>query len=218
MRSINSAKKTAKKVIDICKQLHNKNLLAACDGNVSIKTHTRNILITPTGVHKAYLKISELAIMTENGKILKGSPSSERLMHLEVYRSCPKAKAIIHAHPPIATAWSIIKSKELPSDCISETILAVGKIPIAPYARPGTEQMGICIRSYLPIHRVIILARHGALCWGESLEEAYMGVERLEHAAKILWIASTLGNLTSLPKKEIQALMKIRSKMGEKIL
>src|SRR5581483_2454180 len=124
-----------------------------------------------------------------------------RLMHLEVYRSCPKAKAVVHAHPPTAIAWTIAhpEMKMLPSDCMSELILAVGDLPVVPYARPGTLNMGEVLRPYLPGSRVMILARHGALSWGEDLDEAYNGMERLEHTALILKSAWELGGLTALP-------------------
>ncbi|MCB0414201.1 MAG: class II aldolase/adducin family protein [Bdellovibrionales bacterium] len=211
-----------KELIQFCKRLHSLGFLAAGDGNLSFRLDDENILITPKGVPKAFIDEKDLAILTLSGEVKSGSPSSERLMHLEVYRNCPKAKAVFHAHPPLSVAWSIAfpEQTEVPNYYLSELILAVGAIPIAPYARPGTQQMGDHIKSLLPDHRVMILSQHGALTWGESLLEAYMGMERLEHTVKILKMAKDLNpNLgAGLPESEIQYLKEIREQLGEKTL
>lgn len=210
----------ASHIIDIAKRLNQKNFLASADGNISFRLSDGTILITPSGRNKAFIHEDELAIVTLDNKILKGTPSGERLMHLEVYNRCPKARAIVHAHPPYAIAWSIAHPEltELPKECLSELILATGGVPIAPYARPGTQDMGSVLAPYLPQHRVMILSRHGALAWGEDLDEAYNGMERLEHTALILSIAKSLGGLTQLPDSEVTALLKMRQHIGERIL
>lgn len=210
----------AQKIVDICQRLHGKNMLAAADGNVSYRVSDEQIYITPTGINKAFMKISDIATIDIRNRVLSGKPSGERLMHLEVYKQCPKAKCVVHAHPPHAIAWSVARPelRELPSDCLSEVILAVGKIPIVNYARPGTEDMGENLRPFLPQYRTMILSRHGAISWGETLNEAYNGMERLEHSAQILQIAHTLGTLTTLPEREIAALKEMRTKIGDRTL
>lgn len=132
-------------------------MLAAADGNISVKVSDDCILITPSGISKAYMGIDDIAVITIDNQIISGNPSSERLMHLEVYKKCSdeksdqklKAQVVIHAHPPTAIAWSIAKPelKKLPSDCLSEVILATGDIPFVPYARPGSIEMGKSIKS-----------------------------------------------------------------------
>lgn len=208
------------KIVSICRKLNQKNYLASADGNVSYRISDRQILITPSGVNKSEMEPSQIALMTSQNQILEGMPSSERLMHLEIFKRCPKAKAVVHAHPPIAIAWTIAQPnlRELPAECMSELILAVGRIPIIPYARPGTAEMGEALASYLPQHRVMILARHGALSWGEDLDEAYNGMERLEHSAQILKAALELGGLSSLPTEEVTILREMRKKLGERTL
>lgn len=207
-------------IVEICRRLNAKNLLASADGNVSFRLSDEEILITPTGVNKAYIRPEDMAVITLDNRVLRGKPSGERLMHLEVYRCCPAARAIVHAHPPTAIAWTIARPemKELPGDGMSELILAMGRVPVAPYARPGTETMGEVLRPFLPSSRVIILARHGALSWGEDLEEAYNGMERLEHVAGILKSAVQLGGLSSLPPVEVEALWALRRQLGERTL
>ena len=141
-------------------------------------------------------------------------------MHLEVYRQCSKAKCIVHAHPPTAIGWSIAypELKELPHEALGEVILAAGRIPIIPYARPSTTEMGTNLRAELPGCRIMILARHGGLAWGEDLSEAYNGMERLEHAAQILMNAHLLGGITNLPAAEVEALQAMREKASGRTL
>lgn len=211
---------TAKEIVGVCRALNARNFLAAADGNVSVRLSDREILITPAGQNKSRTKPSDMAVITLEGEIVSGTPSSERLMHLEVFRKCPKAKAVVHAHPPTAIAWTIARPElaELPAECMSELILALGRIPVVPYTRPGTREMGTNLHPFLPSCRAMILARHGALSWGESLEEAYNGMERIEHSALILKLAHELGGLTSLPEHEVKALRELRLQLGERIL
>ena len=171
-----------KAIVEACRRLHARNLLAAADGNISYRFPFNRIAITPTGVNKMNLRVEDMASMQLNGLVIKGKPSSERLMHLAVYRACPDAMCVVHAHPPTAIAWSLARPELtfLPDEALPEVILAAGRIPIVPYARPGTADMGEALASYLPQYRLMILARHGALCWGETIEDAYNGIERLE--------------------------------------
>lgn len=205
---------------EVGRRLHGRNLLAAGDGNISIRMGDGRIAMTPAGAAKAWLTPSDMSFLHGDGTVLSGNPSSERLMHLAVYQVCPEAQCVIHAHPPTAIAWTVARPElhELPADAIPEVILAAGRIPVVPYARPGTLALGEGVRPYLPQHRLLLLSRHGALCWGESLEEAYKGMERLEHVAQILKAAVELGGIASLPETEVLALRAVRERIGPRIL
>ncbi len=213
-------KVTADHILEICKRLHSRNMLAAADGNISVRLNNNQIMITPSGIAKAFMSADAMAIMDLDGNSIQGQPSSEKLMHLEVFKNCPKAVCVVHAHPVTATAWSIAQPdlKQLPAEALSEVILATGGIPIAPYARPGTVDMGSVLKEYLPHHRALILSRHGALTWGESIEEAYRGMERIEHSAQVLMAAHLMGGVTKLSPEEIQHLHEMRKKIGEVLL
>jgi L-fuculose-phosphate aldolase len=189
------AQEAADAICDACRSLHARNLLAAADGNVSVRLRDGGVLITP-------------------------EPSTERHMHLTIYDRCPNARAVVHAHPPTAIAWSVAHPDRtaLPSDVLPEVILAAGTIPIAPYARPGTAALGEGLAALLPDHRIVILQRHGAVAWGESLDEAYYGMERVEHVAQILKAAHELGGLHSLPAEDVRALIDARRKIGPRTL
>jgi len=194
-------------------------MLAAADGNISCRVED-GVLITPSGVSKGFITAKDICLVSLDNQILFGQPSSERLMHLQVFNSCPEAQAVVHAHPPHAIAWSVAHPEmtELPGNCLSEVILATGRIPFVSYARPGGSQMGDVLKEYLPEHKVMILSRHGGLSWGDSLTEAWMGMERLEHSAEILYKAKTLGGLTELEAQEVKALYEMRKQIGNKNL
>jgi L-fuculose-phosphate aldolase len=207
-------------VCGACRRLHDRNLLAAADGNISVRFSDDRIAMTPTAVNKFDLRPDQFSFLRLDGTVLSGQPSSERAMHLAVYRRCPEARVVVHAHPPTAIAWTLAHPEltELPSDALPEVILSAGRIPVVPYARPGTEAMGTELARFLPAHRLLLLSRHGALAWGESLEEAVNGMERVEHAALILKTALELGGAKPLPDAERQALHALRTKNGPKLL
>jgi L-fuculose-phosphate aldolase len=207
-------------LLDACRRLHAGGLLAASDGNLSVRLPDGRIAMTPSGVPKARVQLDELAYLALDGTLLSGHPSSERAMHLAIYRAVPEARAVVHAHPPTAIAWSLARPEleELPSDGLPEVILAAGRIPIVPMAIPGTEAMGTNLLPFLPERRLMILARHGGLCWGESMDEAVGGLERLEQVAEILWKAETLGGAKPLSTDELLELRTLRAKIGPKII
>lgn len=207
---------TAREIVTLCRRLNEKNLLSAADGNISARVSENEILITPSGLNKAFIGPGDLALIRPDGTILEGNPSGERLMHLEIYARCPEARAVVHAHPPTAIALSLARPRwtELPAGSLSELILACGRIPVVGYARPGTAAMGEVLRPFLPECRVMVLARHGGLSWGESLMEAYNGMERLEHTARILSEAERLGGAHPMPAGEVEALKELRKEMG----
>jgi L-fuculose-phosphate aldolase len=177
-------------------------------------------LMTPAGRSKANLGPDELTALALDGHVLRGKPSTERAMHLEIYRRCELARCVVHAHPPAAVAWTLARPQltALPDEAMPELILGVGRIPIVPYARPGTAAMAASLAPHLPAHRVLVLARHGAVAWGESVEEAYDAIERLEHAAWMLKLAEELGGAVPLPDDEVAALRALRAARGGRTL
>lgn len=206
--------------IEACRSLHGQGLLAAADGNVSLRLADGTIAITPRGIPKATLKRENFARLALDGTILAGDPSSERSMHLAIYRAVPEAKAVVHAHPVTAIAWSLANPEavELPSDALPEVILAAGRIPQVPMATPGTAEMGTNLEPFLPTHRLLILARHGAVAWGGSMREAAGGIERLEQVAKILLAAQAFGGAQPLAEADLKALRALRAKLGPGLL
>jgi L-fuculose-phosphate aldolase len=180
-------------IIKVGRKLESMGLVAASDGNISCRAGEDCMLITPSGVSKGDIEPEEIAKTSTLGNLLEGPmrASNEIQMHVHVYRMRPDVSAIVHAHPVVATAFTLagfpFNSKVLP-----EVWLMLGKVPVAPYATPSTDEVPLSIEPYIMGSRAILLKRHGALTFGESLMEACMRMEKLEHCAKILFYASML--------------------------
>lgn len=196
-------------LVDLGRRLHARGLIAGSEGNLSCRLPGGQILITPAGRAKAEIGESDLALLDPNGRVLRGNPSTESVMHAELYRACPEAKIVIHAHPPVAVAWSLAHpgASEMPAEYLAESLLAFGRIPIASYALPGSEELAKSILPFLPECRAIILDRHGAVTWGASVEEALILLEQLEQVACILRDAFRMGNPQPLPPDEVKAIL-----------
>lgn len=215
-----SIKQIKQDIINTAVMLHHKNMLAACDGNISVRLDNDTIFITPSGMPKFLVTEGDIAVVDLSGKVIEGKPSSEMLMHLEVYKMRADAKAVIHAHPPTAVAYSIAhpEAEEIPGKSFSELILAVGKIPVVPFQMPGSLEMGTALHPFIKESKVMVLARHGALSFGGDLIEAYNGMERLEHSCEILLKAQSFGAVTELEQQTIDALYAMRKEIGDKTL
>ncbi len=189
-------------------RLWRRDLLAAADGNLSVRLDPQHVAVTGAGVHKAWLTADDVAVVRLDGTVLRGRPSTELDLHLRVYRTVPEASAVVHAHPPTAVGFTLAfpLAEQLDATCLPEVILAVGRVPIAPYGRPGTPALGDSVERLLAKHRVILLARHGALAWGATLSEAVGAIERVEHAAKMLAAARAFGGAVPLPEGELAVL------------
>ncbi len=194
------------KISLVCQRLYEKNLIAGSDGNISEK-RGEQIFITPSGANKSEIKEENLCIIDPKGKALKGQASTEKYMHLSIYKYQPKAQAIVHAHPPSAIALSLARSdwKTLPP-ALPEIIIALGEVPFVPYVSPGTQKLGESLKPFVQKSKALILAHHGAVVWGKNLEAACLLMEQLEHSCKILCLSEAIGKTALLPEKEIQKL------------
>lgn len=194
--------------------LYENRFIAGSEGNLSVRLTDGNILITPSGVGKGFLCEDDLVTVDSEGKQISGKAkaSSELPMHLYVYKMRPEINACCHAHPPYATAYSIVK-KALPSNILPEIILTVGEIPLTEYATPGTPEIPQALEKFILGHTAFVLRNHGALTIGRTAEEAYHRMEIIEHYAKIIYIAENMGKLNSLGSGEIKRLLNMRDKL-----
>jgi L-fuculose-phosphate aldolase len=135
----------------------------------------------------------------------EGRPSSELAMHLAIYAARPDVRAVVHAHPPVATAFGVA-GEPLPDDVLPELICQVGPVAMVPYFTPGTREAHAALAPYLAGHDAFVLANHGATTVGGSLDEAHRRMESLEHAARIVQAARALGRVTPLTAAQRAAL------------
>lgn len=198
--------------------VYESGFVAGTDGNLSMRLKDGSILITPAGRAKGFMAEDEMVEVNLNGKIVsqKGRPSSELLMHLAVYKKRLDINACCHAHPPYATAFSVL-GRPLRAGVLPEVILSVGAIPLTEYAPPGTEAVPKALEKYIENNQAFILKNHGVLTVGADMEEAYNRMETVEHYSKIIYIAETRGKLNILDNEEIRRLEGIRrAKLREK--
>jgi L-fuculose-phosphate aldolase len=196
--------------------LYENRFVAGADGNLSVRLPDNNILMTPSGMRKGFLEEEDLVTVGPDGTKISGrwKPSSEMLMHLFVYRSRPEIFACCHAHPPFATAFSVI-GRQMPANLLPEIVLAVGDIPLTEYAPPGTKAVPEAIRPFIGNNQAFLLRNHGVLTIGRNMEEAYNRMEYVEHYARILYISEKAGSSNFLDPEEMRRLAKIRDSFGQ---
>lgn len=198
-----------------------QGLVSSNDGNISIRLDENFFLITPSGLYKKTMVPEDLIIVDWEHNVVKGhsglKPSSEISMHLEAYRQRDDVRAVLHAHPLYATSLTIA-GEPFPMDIIPETAIGLGYVPIANYATPGTPEMAASIRDFLPNTKVLMLSHHGSLTMGDSLDEALISLERLEHTAHTYFIARTFGKIIALPEDEVARLQAIGHKIRSDIV
>ncbi len=198
-----------------------RGYVAATDGNLSARLSADRFLVTASGKSKGFLTEDDLLVIGPSGGLLptyrgRGlQPSSEILMHLEVYRRRADVRAVIHAHPPLATAFSIA-GVSLARCVLPEVIVALGGIPTTEYATPSTEEVPESIGSVIQEYDAVIMAHHGSLTVGQSLWDAYLRLEKVEHTAQITLAAHQLGRVGTLAPRDVERLAAMRREMLRK--
>lgn len=202
-----------KEICDVCHKLWQRGIVAANDGNVSVLLEDGSILCTPSGISKAAITPEMLLHVDQDLSVrsaLQGmKPSSELKMHIRCYQERPDVAAVVHAHPPIATSFASI-GKPLDDYKVMETVVQLGSVPVAPYAKPSSDEVPDSIAPFLKNHDAVLLANHGALTVGDSLKTAYFRMETLEMFAKTSLYIRLLGGGDDLPQEKIRELLDLR--------
>ena len=199
-------------VCRVGKLLYDRGYVAANDGNISVRVGEGRLLITPSGVSKGRMTPDMLLVTDLDGTVIEGNrhPSSEGKMHLEVYRGRPDVNAVVHAHPPVSTAFAVCR-RGLETPYLSELVAGLGQVPCTPsFAMLSTEEVPQSVRPYLADHNALLLANHGTLAWGGDLWEAFDRLETVEHTAKIVLNAQLLGGGIPLTEEEVVRLQGLR--------
>jgi L-fuculose-phosphate aldolase len=204
-------------IVRIGRLMWEKNFIAAGDGNLSVRLGADRLLCTPSGLHKGFLNAEQLITINlqgdksgpNNGAARELVPSSEIRLHLECYRQRPDVVAVIHAHPPSAISCTLV-GISLAKCVLPEVVYDLGIIPTLPYATPTSMEGPERIRELIPRYDALMLERHGSLTVGDSLWQAYMRLERLEHSALIALQANAVQPVTPLSEAQIQKLAALR--------
>lgn len=205
-------------IVRIGKLMHQFEFIDGASGNISARLGPDRILATASGQAKGFLSPEQLIVVDTAGNLVPPTPpglkpTSELLMHLEAYKQRPDVNGVVHAHPITAVALSIVG---IPlTDCIiPESVLLFGTIPTTPYANPSSAENQHAISELVKTHDAIVLAYHGSLTVGTTVWDAYLKLESLEHTAKIIAQAHTLGEVKPLPPEQVAKIIATRQQWG----
>lgn len=210
-----TAEQIKREICDIGARIYQKGFVAANDGNISVKVGPNEFYCTPTGVSKGYMTPDMIIKVDAEGNKIEGAlnPSSEIKMHMRVYRERPDVGAVVHAHPPIATAFAVCQ-KPLDKLILPEAVLSIGTVPVCAYGTPSSMEVPDSLMPYIQDHDAFLLQNHGALSVGNTLTRAFFVMDEVEYFAKITFYASMIGGMVEFGGENIDKLMDLRARMN----
>lgn len=202
-------------ICEIGRRMYAKGYCAANDGNISYRLSDKEVLCTPTMISKGFMKPEDLCTVDMEGNQLSGrrKRTSEIFLHLAIMKARPDVRAVVHCHPPHATAFGIAR-EPVPLCVMPEAEIFLGEVPIAKYALPGTKEFAETVLPFVDKANIVILANHGTVSYGDTLEKAYWWTEVLDSYCRILMLARSLGNIHYFSESEAQALLQLKEKLG----
>lgn len=194
-------------ICQVGRLLYDRGYVVSNDGNISVRTGENEVWLTPSGVGKGRMTPEMLVCTDLDGNVLAGDryPSSESKMHLMIYRRRPDVGAVVHAHPPISTAFSICR-KPLKERYLAEMIIGLGEIPVTDFAMLSTDEVPRSVEPFVDDHNAVLLANHGALAWGPSLWPAFDRLEAVEQTAKVYLYVNQLGGGVEITPEQAETL------------
>jgi L-fuculose-phosphate aldolase len=200
---------------EIGRRLYNKGFAAANDGNITARLNEREILCTPTMVSKGFLKLDDICKVDYDGKQLAGKKkrTSEVLLHLVVYKTRPDVNAVVHCHPPHATAFAVAR-EPIPKCVLPEVEVFLGEVPMSVYETPGGQKFADTLLPYTKDCNTVILANHGTVSWGPDVEKAYFNTEIIDAYCNILILARQLGRINYFTPQQTRELLDLKKRIG----
>lgn len=194
-------------ILQCGRAMDGRNYCPATSGNISVRLDPWRILITPTGVSKGAMKPEDLTVISPEGRHRFGrrNASSEKDMHLQIYRLRKDVNAVVHAHPPKATAFACA-GIALDQPIASEFLMAVGSVPLAVYGTPGTPEVANSLEKLIPSHTALLMGNHGVVTYGKDLADAHGKMDLVEHFAEIVMETLHAGRQVHLGPEELRKL------------
>jgi len=204
-------------ICQVCRLLYEKDLIAPLDGNVSVRWGEQYLITTPSGVFKGQLAPADLVVTDLSGALAPEEvspanglqPSAELRLHLEIYRQRADVRAVVHAHPPITTAFTVA-GRSLAAPVLPESLVYTGVIETTAYATPTSAQGPEVVRELIRDHDALVLDRHGAVTVGQSAMDAFGKMAKVENTALVVLLAHLLGRVKELPEDEVALLAQKR--------
>jgi L-fuculose-phosphate aldolase len=185
-------------------------------GNISVRLGEQYVLCTPTMVSKEDMVPADICLSDLKGNILAGdrTRTSELLLHLEIYKANPRARAVVHCHPPYATAFAVAGTTP-PSGLITEYEIFIGPAAVAPYETPGTQAFAETVVPFVEQHNTILLTNHGIVCWADTVTHAEWLTEIFETCCKTYLLAKQVGKpLHVIPDEKINEILALKRRLG----
>ena len=207
--------KARAELIEFGSRLWQREYVAASEGNLSIRLGEDRFLVTRTGACLGTLAPEDLVLVDLDGQPIEGKAeaTAELAGHLEVFRQRADVEAVVHAHPPYATACAVA-GLALDQCVLPEAVVVLGAVPLVPYATPWTDEVPKALKPYLTKCDAVLLANHGAMTWGPSLAAAIDKMEILETTARVTHLALSMGKLSTLDQAAVERLMQLREQKG----
>lgn len=196
-----------RELVGFSKWLSRLGFMPGTSGNLSVRLDEKRLLVTPTGTSKYLLNVADMVIVDLRGQLLAGTRrvTSELSMHLAVYQLRADVGAVIHSHPPTATAFACA-GRGLDEMLCQEAVMTLGVVPLADYATTGTGEVAASLTPFIPGHEAILMANHGAVSYGTTLLEAFLKMEMVEHLAHVALVAHQLGSPRPLRADQVEQL------------
>lgn len=207
--------KLKQEICEIGRRLYNKGFAAANDGNISYRLSDKEVLCSPTMISKGFMKPDDLCTVDMDGNQLSGrrKRSSEILLHLAIMKARPDVRSVVHCHPPHATAFAVAR-EPIPQCVLPEVEVFLGDVPITQYETPGGQAFADTVLPFVEKANVIILANHGTVSYGETVERAYWWTEILDAYCRILLLARDLGRVNYLSQEKARELLDLKTRLG----
>jgi L-fuculose-phosphate aldolase len=206
-----------KQICELGRRMYEKGYVAANDGNITYRLGDGRYLCTPTGVSKGFLTPEMICLVDDDGNQIGGGPwkrTSEIKLHLQIFHELPHVSAVAHAHPPHATAFAVA-GVEVPPNILPEVEICIGRVPLAQYDTPGSQDFAETILPHLRNKaNTILLANHGAVACDSTLEQAYFHLETLDMYCKILLLSKQIGKVQQIPEPKVKELLDIKKRLG----
>jgi len=200
-------------IVEVGRRLYARGLIAGSEGNVSVRCGD-GLLVTPGGACKGFLTPGDVVATDLEGRPRDGGrATSEILMHAAVYRRRADVAAVVHAHPPVATGFAVA-GLALDRPVLAEPVVILGPVPVVPFGIPSSADLAAEVAAATGAAHALLLANHGALTVGETLERAWERMEVLEQYARITLVARALGGEREIGREGVAALEALRVPAG----
>jgi L-fuculose-phosphate aldolase len=191
-------------VLAASKTMYNRGLVEGTAGNVSGRFGTDRVVVTPSSVGYEEMTLEDLVLVDLDGNTIEGSrsPTSEKALHLECYRAYPEVRGVVHCHATYASMFAAAQ-RPIPAGIDEFVIYIGGDVPCAEYRQSGSDELAAELAPHLQNRSAALMANHGMVCVGSSVEDALNSALIVEHNAEIMWGAELLGGVVALPEKAV---------------